>query len=953
MTRLRRTAHVVLLVGSFLGCANQQEVASISRASEGVATVASDKPDYRPGDTAILSGSGWTAGEDVALDIECTCGCVAHLATSADDGGAFDGVLYPITEEHLGATCSVTATGATSGEVAVTTFTDGNIQVIAAPSGTTFHMTAELVTGDPFCAGAGVAQCPSGGCPVSSTTSASFAANSQQVLKMHVPATSEQGGPFVKWTDINDATISDSRDLCIAGGGDFIYRANYACVAPTITCPASINLNTAPGTCAATATYAPTFTACGATTATCSVASGSSFAKGVTAVTCTATNSANQKSSCTFNVTVADNQAPTITCPADSTNECPLDPNQPASASDNCPGATVSRSDVTTPHCGGTSDVARTFTATDGAGRTASCTQHLSFVDTGAPTVSAPPRVDVECLADVSPAATGTATAGDTCSSASVAYEDSMSAGCGQTMVITRQWTATDACGNQASAPQIIATQDTTPPALTAPADAHVECSGDTSPASRGEGTASDQCSLVTVSHADSFAPACGGSGVLTRAWTATDECGLTTSKTQTITVEDNTPPSLTVPDTATVECGSGGGAGQGAASDTCSGSVNVSSTDAFAPACGQSGTLVRTFTATDACGNSSTGAQTVHVVDTTAPSIAVPPAVTVECGASTAPDATGSAQGADQCGGVTVGSSDSFAPSCGGAGVITRTFTVTDECGHPTSATQSIAVVDTAPPAVTLAGDAAVQVECGGAYDDAGASASDGCQGQVPVIATGSVDVAVPGTYEVSYAASDGCNTTTVTRQVTVVDNQAPQITCPEEEVIHATCDGGANFVVAATASDSCGAATVTCTENGQPVAGTLGVGTHQISCVATDAAGHQSSCGYPVEVIATGADIVFRPPLTEDQPNAFEPGQVIPVKIAAVGCGGKRLSTNVRAILTVDGYAVEMGRTGTTFHYNLDTSGLTGAASHDVSVRLLSGETLLTQESVTITSQ
>ncbi|MBK8658632.1 MAG: HYR domain-containing protein [Bacteroidetes bacterium] len=90
--------------------------------------------------------------------------------------------------------------------------------------------------------------------------------------------------------------------------------------APTITCPANISVNATAGTCGAVVTYtAPVGTdnCPGATTTrTAGPASGSTFPVGVTTVTHQVTASNGQTASCSFTVTVVDNQAPTITCPA-------------------------------------------------------------------------------------------------------------------------------------------------------------------------------------------------------------------------------------------------------------------------------------------------------------------------------------------------------------------------------------------------------------------------------------------------------------------------------------------------------------------------------------------------------------------------------------------------------------------------------------------------------------
>ena len=91
--------------------------------------------------------------------------------------------------------------------------------------------------------------------------------------------------------------------------------------APTMTCPAALNLNTAPNTCSAVATYTnPTFTDnCAPTTGTAvrisGLVSGSAFPAGNSNVVFQATDASGNTRRCTMVVTVTDNQPPVINCP--------------------------------------------------------------------------------------------------------------------------------------------------------------------------------------------------------------------------------------------------------------------------------------------------------------------------------------------------------------------------------------------------------------------------------------------------------------------------------------------------------------------------------------------------------------------------------------------------------------------------------------------------------------
>ncbi|MGD2107582.1 MAG: DUF5011 domain-containing protein [Nitrosopumilaceae archaeon] len=99
----------------------------------------------------------------------------------------------------------------------------------------------------------------------------------------------------------------------------------------------------------------------------------------------------------------------------------------------------------------------------------------------------------------------------------------------------------------------------------------------------------------------------------------------------------------------------------------------------------------------------------------------------------------------------------------------------------------------DTTPPVITLLGSSPIDVELNSVYNDAGATASDDVDGNVPVTITNTVNTTVVGTYIVTYDASDsaGNAATQVTRTVNVIDTTtsanndgAPSISPDAEEV-------------------------------------------------------------------------------------------------------------------------------------------------------------------------
>jgi len=184
-------------------------------------------------------------------------------------------------------------------------------------------------------------------------------------------------------------------------------------------------------------------------------------------------------------------------------------------------------------------------------------------------------------------------------------------------------------------------------------------------------------------------------------------------------------------------------------------------------------GVYTLTYNASDAAGNAAVPVvRTVTVVDTIAPVISLngSSSMTVECHTSFAdPGATAT----DACD-TSVPVSVSGSVNVNVPGVYTLTYNASDDSGNAASpVTRTVTVVDTTNPTVTLNGANPMTVVQGSVFVDPGATASDSCQGPLPVSASGSVNTAVVGTYTLTYSATDASgNTGTATRTVFVVYN-------------------------------------------------------------------------------------------------------------------------------------------------------------------------------------
>ena len=115
--------------------------------------------------------------------------------------------------------------------------------------------------------------------------------------------------------------------------------------------------------------------------------------------------------------------------------------------------------------------------------------------------------------------------------------------------------------------------------------------------------------------------PNCSGSFVQTQTYLLTDACDVTANASRVITVEDDIPPVLVIPENLTLSCPEVPVLELATAFDVCTNETLavVEEIDTVISNCGLL-TLVRTFSATDACGNLASGFQTVTVSDTTAP---------------------------------------------------------------------------------------------------------------------------------------------------------------------------------------------------------------------------------------------------------------------------------------------------------------------------------------------
>ena len=256
----------------------------------------------------------------------------------------------------------------------------------------------------------------------------------------------------------------------------------------------------------------------------------------------------------TQTITIDDETDPTASNPAPINVECSEDVPAPdidvvTDEADNCVG------DLVVTHVGDVSDgntcpevITRTYRVTDACGNFTDVTQTITIDDETDPTASNPAPINVECSEDVpAPDIDVVTDEADNCvGDLVVTHVGDVSDGNTCPEVITRTYRVTDACGNFTDVMQTITVDDETDPVISGCPEGDdlnivlTGCGGDCEIPDPPVVTAMDNCDgdlgeidPVIVDTGEESCPR-----VITRTWTATDECGNTVSCSQTIVCE-------------------------------------------------------------------------------------------------------------------------------------------------------------------------------------------------------------------------------------------------------------------------------------------------------------------------------------------------------------------------------------------------------------------------------
>jgi gliding motility-associated-like protein len=609
---------------------------------------------------------------------------------------------------------------------------------------------------------------------------------------------------------------------------------------------------------------------------TAGLASGSEFPLGTTTNTFVVTDAAGNTATCSFEVTITDDEDPTLECPA------PINVYVDAGICgavvtfdtpeglDNSGDVTVAQ--IAGPVSGETFPVGTTtvtFQVEDASGNTATCSFEVTVNDNEAPEITSVSNivqnVDVNsCSATVEyelPTAT------DNCEGVTVEMTEGLASGSefplGET---TLTYTATDASGNEVTTTFTVTVVDNIVPEITCTNDIFetVGENGTTAVVNYDAPVASDNCEFTVEQTTGLASGAEFPLGTTTNTFVVTDTAGNSASCSFEVTITDDEDPTLECPAPINVNVDEGI-CGAVVTFDTPQGldnSGDVTVTQIAGPASGETfpvGTTTVTFQVEDASGNTATCSFDVTVNDNEAPEITSVSNITQNvdidsCSATVEyepPTAT------DSCEGVTVTLTEGLASGeTFPLGVTEVTYTATDTSGNEVTTTFTVTVVDNIVPEITCTNDIFDTVGENGTtavatYD--APVASDNCEFTVEQTAGLASGSEFPlGTTTNTFVVTDAAgNTATCSFEVTITDDEDPTLECPAPISINVDTGICGAVVTFETPQGFDNSGDVTVTQIAGPVSGeTFPVGTTTVTFQVEDASGNTATCSFTVTV-------------------------------------------------------------------------------------------------------
>merc|ERR1712038_1703401 len=425
-------------------------------------------------------------------------------------------------------------------------------------------------------------------------------------------------------------------------------------------------------------------------------------------------------------------------------------------------------------------------------------------------------------------------------------------ADCPYVYIAVRRWTCTDRCLNTVTKSQTITVEDDGDPTLSEiPDDIVIGCKDTFVPEKvKGE----DHCQkAISVAVDTRVVPgSCPDQYVTIVTWSAEDDCGGFTSDTQTVTVHDDTPPTMPDPKPdEEVECDQIPPPETLFATDDCSYGVEVKYTESVEPGtCDNDYVIVRKWEAHDACGNPVSKEQRIDVTDKTPPTInfgdedVVVPCDDIPVMRTYTPE--------DNCGGYLHYKEDEN--RIDGTRLhdyeLHRTWTITDACGNTEVYSVVVSVEDQEPP-VLLYAPSDISVECDTYPEIAEVSGQDSC-GYAPTVDDVSSENEHSCVYEkdviYTWTATDECGRTDQHIQTITKEDTTPPVINIHEDI---TCEiGNVPPPWKCTWSDNCDEDGETDYEVEYGEGSCIHQYTNTYTCIAEDCSGNTATSTHVVHV-------------------------------------------------------------------------------------------------------
>ena len=324
---------------------------------------------------------------------------------------------------------------------------------------------------------------------------------------------------------------------------------------------------------------------------------------------------------------------------------------------------------------------------------------------------------------------------------------------------------------------------DLTKPVISPPNDLVIEATGALTTVDVGQAIVSDESGIQSLTN---NAPNEFTLGINTVIWTAIDGAGNMAIATQSVTITDTIPPTISDANNITIEAENPSQNQVELEAPIATDVVGVISLENDAPESFPVGQTIVTWTARDIVGNTATTQQIVNVIDTTTPTLHVPQNVIAE---ATSLDENevflGEASVIDNGEIISV---TNDAPALFSLGNTTVTWFASDASGNVATAEQLVSIIDTTSPEISSPENVTFEATSvdSNVVNLGLPQVSDI---QDITISNDAPQVFPLGETIVTWSATDAAgNTASSTQIISVVDTTAPTVTIPEDVTVEAT---------------------------------------------------------------------------------------------------------------------------------------------------------------------